>query len=534
MPNYNWDLFLSYSHLDDLSPSEAPGWVTQFKRSLDVFLTKRLGRPSRIWFDHTLNGQNVFDLTIQKAIDDSAILMALYSASYADSAYCAKEREWFAKSGLTVGDQKRIFPVHLVKVPHERWPREFDGCTGFEFFRVSANDPVGFPLDPTDSLFSQELRNVVVALDSVLAALSKVREAVVEAAPVAPVSRISAAAQDLEPVRPENPPAPPPQLPAAGAASPGSEETFEFEMLKRTFKDDFQQCVGQIQLLSARKELHDQLHELQFKFFIPVSDLLAGSSLTADNQLLSIVREHSFTLSEICDTLRVIASRTPPGSDRPLLPRNELSWIEDVAKARNLIEVGMRDFDLVPLRTAVQAVRRVLAVWPSRINAKLNENARELALADLAGTLQELCTKSSTFAQRLGDKIAKLRELHVQISELAALHDDWQTFDDEMRLLEATLNQSMKDIADTWPGLKEKAKTLYAENSETWAKRLAFFEGEMDRAVQAQDLASAQRCFIRLRSAARDRFYLADQNLKNGCQDLERVGGPIGTILEVV
>src|SRR5262249_18239875 len=102
---------------------------------------------------------------------------------------------------------------------------------------------------------------------------------------------------------------------------------------------------------------------------------------------------------------------------------------------------------------------------------------------------------------------------------------------DDLNQLEAAVKLSLQEIATIWPGLKQKANSLYAGNSAAWAQRLMFLGGEMDRALQAADMATAQRSFFRLRSAARERFYLADKDLKNGCQALAQVGEPIETVL---
>jgi hypothetical protein len=502
---YPWDAFISYSHLDDRSPSGPSGWVTRFREQFDDLLTKRVGREARIWRDTgQVNGQRLIDATIETALPQCAILVVLYSASYEGSVYCGKEREWFATSGTTIGDQSRVFIVRLVNIPRDRWPKEFRGCRGFDFFRLKDGDPIGYPLDPDDKRFRDELEKVVAAAQSVLTALGE---------------------KARKPERPQgNPPLPPPAPPPPGG---GTEETREFELLKQAFKEDFQRCGAQIKLLSARKDFHDQLHELQLKFFVPVSAVLQGNLLTVDAQLTSIVREHNFTLSEIFDSLQAIANRKH-------VPDSELGWLNDLSKAKSTLEAGVLRSDIAALRAAVSAVGRVLAVWPPRINTKLNENARDLALADLATKLEGLCTKSSSFGQSLGAKVQKLRTLHVQISELAAVHDHWQTFDDEMRLFETTLNQSLSDIADIWPALKEKARTLKADNPAAWTTRLNYWDGEMERALQDKDIAGAQKCFIRLRSAARERFYVADKNLKDGCQALQQAGEPIEAALSVV
>ena len=56
-------------------------------------------------------------------------------------------------------------------------------------------------------------------------------------------------------------------------------ETIQFEQLKENFRRGFQ--FGQIRILSARKNLHDQLHELQFKFFTSISEILQDN-VTSD------------------------------------------------------------------------------------------------------------------------------------------------------------------------------------------------------------------------------------------------------------
>jgi hypothetical protein len=475
-------------------------------------VSSRLGRPASIWHDRSLNGQRKIDDTIQAAIDNSAILLVLYSAGYESSDYCAKEREWFARKSTSIGDQSRVLTVRLVNISHEKWPKELRGCTGFDFFTKTPNDPTGFPVDPSDGSFDEKLKGVVAGLGDVLTAIKSAPKAIVATSQDAPIRVI-----DLPRVGPDR-----------DTGTSVSPEAREFAILKGLFKDDFQKCFAQIKLLSGRKDLHDQLHELQFKFYIPVSEILPNASAAIDGQLLDIVRDHYFTLSEIMDNLRAIEARKT-------LPTKELAWLDEVAKARTTFDEGIRRVDPVSLRAAVNAIGRVLAVWPSRINAKLTENARDLAPGALAIKLQQLCSKSAAFKQQLGGKASQLDDLEQRISDLAAIHDDWQTFDDELRLLETTLTQSLQDlqdIEDIWPALKSKGATLYAKNSENWAQRLIYLGGEMDQALQKKSVADAKRCFIRFRSAARNRFYLADQNLKNGCQLLQQVGDPIEAVLE--
>jgi hypothetical protein len=500
---HKYDAFVSFSHIDDRSPSAEPGCVTAFCNALNIWLSQRLGRDASIWRDDRLSGQCVFDDTIREAIENSAVLLVLFSAGYAGSEYCAKEREWFAKGGTKIDDQSRVLTIRLVNIPFQTWPKELQGCAGFDFFSPpSDKDKTGYPLRPKDSAFDTAVQNVVIGIEAVLKAI----EAVPEVRP----RRSPDEEGSPEPVRQDN----------------SISEEREFALLKERFKNDFQQCLKQIRLLSARKELHDQLHELQFKFYIPVLDSLPAVGSEIDGQLLDIVRDHSFILLEVVDNLRAIVTRY-----KEYLPDKERAFPEEVAKAHTMVEDSIRRLDLVSLRTAVRKIDRVLGFWPSHMNAKLTENARDLSLGALANELQQLCDKSVSFKQQLGGNASQLEVLERQISELATIHDDWQSFDDKLRVLEATLTQSLQDIEDIWPDLKGKA-AMFAQKSETWAKRLVYWGGEIDEALKRQNIADVKRCFIRFSSAVRERFYVADQNLKTGCQTLQRVGDPIEEFLK--
>jgi hypothetical protein len=499
---YKYDAFVSFSHIDDRSPSAEPGCVTAFCNALNIWLSQRLGRDATIWRDNRLSGQCVFDDTIREAIENSAVLLVLFSAGYAGSEYCAKEREWFAKGGTKIGDQCRVLTIRLVNIPFQTWPKELQGCVGFDFFSPpSDRDRTGYPLRPKDGAFDTAVQNVVNGVEAVLDSIRR----------------------EPDPRLPRPEPEPRPEPPRPGATI--SEER-EFAFMKDRFKNDFQLCLKQIKLLSARKELHDQLHELQFKFYIPVLDSLPTVGSEIDGQLLDIVRDHSFILLEVLDNLGAIVVRY-----KDYLPDKERAFPEEVAKAHTMVEDSIRRLDLVSLRAAVRKIDRVLAFWPSHINAKLTENARDLSLATLASKLQQLCDKSASFMQQLGGNASQLEALEPQMSELATTHDDWQSFDDKLRVLEATLTQSLQDIEDIWPDLKDKT-AMFAQNSETWAKRLVYWGGEIDEALKRQNIADVKRCFIRFSSAVRERFYVADQNLKTGCQMLQRVGAPIEEFLK--
>ena len=53
----------------------------------------------------------------------------------------------------------------------------------------------------------------------------------------------------------------------------------------------------------------------------------------------------------------------------------------------------------------------------------------------------------------------------------------------------------------------------------------------MEAALAQKRNDAAQQFFVRYRSAARKRFYVADQELKQGCQELQQIGARAEDIL---
>jgi RNA polymerase sigma factor (sigma-70 family) len=160
--------------------------------------------------------------------------------------------------------------------------------------------------------------------------------------------------------------------------------------------------------------------------------------------MLDALRKLDWAPRSVHRKARAAAAAMREVEARKCLPIQELTWLKEVAEARTMLDESIRRLDLASLGAAVRKIERVLAVWPSKMNAKLTENARELTLVSLAKKLQLLCEKSATFKRQLGDKARELEELEQRISDLVATHDDWQSFDDQLRLLDTTLSRSFK------------------------------------------------------------------------------------------
>ncbi len=173
VPGYNHDIFISYAHNDNYGFGGRPGWVDVFEDWLYNWLNKRRGLTDlRIWRDKKrMRGNTVFDDAIQNALDGSAVFLALTSHNYLQSDYCRKELHRFYQShgrqsgGLQIGDSSRLFNILLHNIPHQNWPAEFQGASGFPMNDAESDENPGDFTSPNDSTFEKQLRPIVDAIE---------------------------------------------------------------------------------------------------------------------------------------------------------------------------------------------------------------------------------------------------------------------------------------------------------------------------------------------------------------------------------
>ena len=80
-------LFISYAHIDNQTATEEEqGWITQFHRYLENFLSQNLGEKARIWRDDRLRGTDVFADEIEGQFLKTAALLSIVTPRYLKSA----------------------------------------------------------------------------------------------------------------------------------------------------------------------------------------------------------------------------------------------------------------------------------------------------------------------------------------------------------------------------------------------------------------------------------------------------------------
>ncbi len=159
VPGFEHDVFISYSHVDNLTAEGGPGWVERFQKYLQLGLDRRLGRMGAavIWRDERLEPIQEFDQTIFAALESSAVFLALVSNGYLASEYCLEETRRFHQKaaadawGLKIGDRRRMAIALLNNVPHTGWPGEFAGTSGAPFHDAGRAGDLGDPTTPGEA-----------------------------------------------------------------------------------------------------------------------------------------------------------------------------------------------------------------------------------------------------------------------------------------------------------------------------------------------------------------------------------------------
>jgi hypothetical protein len=179
---FELDVFVSYAHLDNTGFEEdQKGWVAKLHEKLERRLAQLLGKPSRIWRDPKLKGNDVFEETIIERVKAAAILVSVVSPRYVRSPWTTRELKEFCQAaeqqgGVTIRDKCRIFKVLKTPVPLDEQTPQLRAVLGYEFFGM---DPATGNFREFDEEFGPEYRQkFLMKLDDVAQEMKELLEIV--------------------------------------------------------------------------------------------------------------------------------------------------------------------------------------------------------------------------------------------------------------------------------------------------------------------------------------------------------------------
>jgi len=371
MPFTN-DIFISYAHIDDLSPfGEEKGWIDLLHERLTVLVAQALGYEPKIWRDgHKLQGNDQLDGAISEGVTRSLLLVPVISPRYVQSDWCNREMEAFhageaTSNGDAAGFRTRIFkvvktplPEHLKKLE----PEHIRNLIGYQFFGEDQSSGLmtEFSPDPTDKHYWRMLNRLVADITKTLIELkhSKAeRETIPDTQPVPPPSKLvylaettSDLADDRELVRDE--------LQQRGY-SVLPEHKLPLEGIKQTqaaVRSDLARCALCVHLVGAR---YGSTPEDDPRSVVRLQEELATERAAADPAFLRLIW-------------------MPPGLSTPALEISDERQKSFITQLQNRVTAGAE-----LLQTSIEDLK-------TRVIEKLNPATKTTARVDHRSKLKQV------------------------------------------------------------------------------------------------------------------------------------------------
>jgi hypothetical protein len=148
-PGYEYDLFVSYAQADNVDTHDGDGWVAQLVGHLEAVLRQRLGRSDTlaIFFDRRAAGANYQLADLLKAVERSALFLAIGSPSYIARDWPRQEFQTFLER---TPDPSRLFLVECLPLSDgETYPRPLDSYARLAFWKMAGTRHIPLPCSPT-------------------------------------------------------------------------------------------------------------------------------------------------------------------------------------------------------------------------------------------------------------------------------------------------------------------------------------------------------------------------------------------------
>jgi hypothetical protein len=148
IPGFEYDLFVSYAHADNVIAEEEEGWITQFVSRLRAALGMRLGTSSelKIFCDSNEIRANSRLPELLLATRKSALFLAIGSPSYVASDWTRRELATFVEQNP---DLSRLFMIEFLPLnSDERYPSPLHENIRLRFWKSSGPRNLEMSLSP--------------------------------------------------------------------------------------------------------------------------------------------------------------------------------------------------------------------------------------------------------------------------------------------------------------------------------------------------------------------------------------------------
>jgi TIR domain-containing protein len=519
-------IFYSYAHEDKILRGELGKFLATF----------RAQGICEDWYDGDIRPGDEWEADIKEKLSTADIILLLISADFLASPYI-RSIELSEAMRRHSKKEARVIPIMLR-------PCVFKG----EVFSKLQGLPS--EMKPVTTWTSQDeaWTDVVSGLDREFEAFRKLREAPVPAdsAPP-PTSQPTTAPPQSDPL--------PNHLEGLSAAQEENRvlaetSTEAFQGLRKlmdnprikTFVAE-QQCELEsaedaLQKLVDYKNVHDRLHDLQFKCYNYIFQEARKVEDDVDWKLIVQPRKDLASLTE----------RLQEAATRPSMSNENFDWVDQLVLAGTRLCVASEELTLPPLQESGKLIRAILEIQPTVFDTKLCAAAEVLPLDELRSALgairQKLSPNSlkSDEGVRFSAGVDALPDLSANLKSLTDEHARWQAIATTLWSIDALIDEDLTGLQKSWPKLFDRLKKICAGNPAVWAVSILNEANNLDRLLalpapgNAKDFARWQKkigqSYTSCSTESGTRFYQVDLSLKRLCDQLRDVQAALARLLQ--
>ncbi len=312
-----------------------------------------------------------------------------------------------------------------------------------------------------------------------------------------------------------------------------------------SYRNGFTTARKDIEVLGNYKDLHDQLHQLQYSCYNLIVNKLrtvttsaaVADGLRSDDVLLETSK---VTLLHLTDNMRRIIGQ---GS----FTNYDTSWLSHLEQAHEALSQTLLTWDLNNLKRVRRDLDRVLNKEPSKINSELEFTAKHLKLPQVVTDMISLRDHLASLklepktVTHFASGVEALVRLDKRLTALLQQHAAWQTIDTDLRLLllnggiETRLETDPDLVQDDWRELiREKVEQLSRGVSDDLSGQLNEYAAKIEEALKERNAALLERHLELYRRCVGLRFFRVDADLKTACDELRKVGDPLDALLGIL
>lgn len=514
-------IFYSYAHRDETLR-------TEFGKHLSLLRRQKIIED---WFDGLIVPGENWDDTIKEKLRSSDFILLLISADFMASDYIDSVE---LQEAMRRHQEKKVRVIPIMLRPCDTSGAVFSSLQGLP----SRWKPVVSWPDQ-DEAWTDVVKQLKVAFadfrKSTNGAPDPPAEAI-HASPETPPTE-EAPARDLNVDQKNNR--------ALAATSTkgfqGLSELMANERIKAFVADEQDELVASdsaLQSLVDYKNVHDRLHDLQFKCYNYIYQEGRKLEEEIDWPLLDQPQKD----------MAWITAALEETSKQKSLAEEDFDWLVSLREASQHLATAANDLTIAPLQEAARIIRSILEVRPTNFDIKLCAAAKMLPLRDLRRALGVVRDKMSPASlqseagKRFSAGVDALPQLNANLLALTEEHTRWQVIATTLWSIDALIDKNLDALRNSWPRLRGRLEKICAEQPARWAISILESANKLDALLALPapgDAKDFQRWQTRVRqtytSCSNDggtRFYQVDFSLKRLCEELRELHLALARILE--